>query len=115
MAERHARNFNPLITHLALLLIGAGFFIPFAWMISTSLKTNTVAMEFPPRLIPVPPNWGTFHDVITHPRFDFALYARNTLVIAALAVTGTTLASAVVAYGFAKVQFRGRSLLFGIM
>jgi multiple sugar transport system permease protein len=109
------RRANPWITHLALLLICAGFFIPFGWMISTSLKTSTTAMDFPPKLIPSPPNWKSFHDVVNHPRFDYALYARNTLVIAALAVTGTTLVSAFVAYGFAKVQFRGRSLLFGVM
>jgi multiple sugar transport system permease protein len=114
-AGRERDKMNSLVTHVALLLICAGFFIPFGWMLSTSLKSNTAAMEFPPRLIPSPPNWKTFHDVVVHPRFDFALYMRNTLVIAALAVTGTTLASAVVAYGFAKVQFRGRSLLFGIM
>jgi len=52
-------NTHPLITHFALLLIGAGFFIPFAWMLSTSLKSNTAAMEFPPKLIPVPPNFKT--------------------------------------------------------
>ncbi len=109
------RSTKPLITHLALLLIGAGFFIPFAWMVSTSLKSEKAAMEFPPKMIPAPPNWRTFHDVVNHPRFDFALFARNTLVIAAFAVIGTTLVSAFVAYGFAKIHFRGRSLLFGIM
>jgi multiple sugar transport system permease protein len=103
------------VTHLALVLIGAGFILPLAWMVSTSLKSSTEAMEFPPKLLPVPPYWQTYTDVLNHPRFDFALYARNTLVIAALAVTGTTLVSAFVAYGFAKVNFRGRSLLFGLM
>ncbi|CAN5884554.1 carbohydrate ABC transporter permease [soil metagenome] len=104
-----------LTTHLALLLICAGFIIPFAWMVSTSLKSSTEAMQFPPQLVPVPPHWKTYRDVLNHPRFDFALYARNTLLIAALAVAGTTLSSALVAYGFAKVRFRGRGLLFGLM
>jgi multiple sugar transport system permease protein len=36
-------------------------------------------------------------------------------VIAILVVLGTTLSSAIVAYGFARIQFRGRGLLFGIM
>jgi multiple sugar transport system permease protein len=95
--------------------MSAGFIIPFAWMISTSLKSNTEAMQFPPQLLPSPTHWSTYRDVLNHPRFDFALYARNTLIIAALAVTGTTLVSAFVAYGFAKVRFRGRGMLFGLM
>ena len=113
MARREERSW--LGTHLALLLICAGFVIPFVWMISTSFKTSSEALIFPPKLIPVPPNWQTYGDVWHHPRFDFPLYARNTLVIAALAVTGTTIASALVAYGFAKVRFRGRGVLFGLM
>lgn len=106
---------HALATHLALLLICAGFIVPFAWMVSTSLKTSTEAMDFPPRLIPNPPRWETYQRVLNHDRVDFPLFARNTLVIAVLAVTGTTLSSAVVAYGFSKVRFTGRGVLFAIM
>jgi multiple sugar transport system permease protein len=104
-----------LWTHLALILICAGFIIPFAWMVSTSLKTSTEAMQFPPKMIPSPPRWETYVKVLTYERVDFPLFARNTLIIAALAVTGTTLSSALVAYGFAKVRFRGRGVLFALM
>src|SRR5215204_4647277 len=88
-------------THAALLLICAGFVVPFAWMISTSLKTSSEAMIFPPKILPQPANWQTYQEVWHHPRFDYPLYARNTLVIAALAVIGTTISSAIAAYGFA--------------
>src|SRR5947207_10260109 len=104
-----------LSTHLALLLICAGFVVPFVWMISTSLKSSTDAMIFPPRLVPSPVHWETYAKVLNNERVDFPLFARNTLIIAALAVTGTTLASALVAYGFAKVRFRGRGALFALM
>jgi multiple sugar transport system permease protein len=102
-------------THAALVLFCVGFVVPFAWMVSTSLKTSGQAMMFPPQLVPRPVNTETYREVWHHPRFDFPLYARNTLVIAALAVTGTTISSALAAYGFAKVRFRGRGVLFGMM
>jgi multiple sugar transport system permease protein len=102
-------------THLALLLICAGFAVPFLWMVSTSLKTSTEAIAFPPKLIPNPIHFNGYTKVLTDERVDFPLFARNTLIIAALAVTGTTLSSAVVAYGFAKVRFRGRGVLFALM
>lgn len=110
-----ARTGQLLWTNAALLLICAGFLVPFAWMVSTSLKSSTEAMAFPPAFVPDPPRWQTYERVMNHERIDFVLCARNTLIIAALAVTGTTLSSAVVAYGFAKVRFRGRGVLFGLM
>jgi len=103
------------VTHLALLLICAGFILPLGWMISTSLKTNREAMLFPPKILPNPPNFDSYPQVLKHPRVDFPLFARNTVVVAGLAVIGTTFASAFVAYGFAKVRFRGRGVLFGMM
>jgi multiple sugar transport system permease protein len=109
------RRLPSLMTHLALIFICAGFIIPFAWMVSTSLKSSTEAMDFPPKMIPNPPRWNTYHRVLTHERVDFPLFARNTLIIAALAVAGTTLSSALVAYGFSKIRFRGRGPLFALM
>jgi multiple sugar transport system permease protein len=46
---------------------------------------------------------------------NFLLWTRNTLIIALLGVCGTTISSAVVAYGFSKIEFRGRGVLFAIM
>ncbi len=110
------------LSHLGLLLISVGFLLPLAWMISTSLKTLDKTMEFPPTFIPdhvetwkgtpIPQNYV---DVLTHPKIDFPRLARNTLIIAVLSVAGTTASSALVAYGFARIRFRGRGLLFAIM
>jgi len=114
--RRRARiKWNLLWTHVALLLICAGFAVPFLWMVSTSLKTSTEAIQFPPKVIPDPVRLDGYRKVLTDERVDFPLFARNTLIIAALAVTGTTLSSAVVAYGFAKIRFRGRGVLFALM
>jgi multiple sugar transport system permease protein len=114
-ATRRQKWIRLLMSHLALLLICAGFILPLAWMITTSLKTNRDAMRFPPTIIPNPPNWKSYPQVLNHPRVDFPLFARNTVVVAGLAVVGTTFVSAFVAYGFSKVKFRGRGLLFAMM
>jgi multiple sugar transport system permease protein len=115
-AARRTRGWpKRLVTHAALLLICAGFIMPLAWMISTSLKTNKESMQFPPTLVPNPPNFRSYPQVIRHERVDFPLFGRNTVVVATLAVIGTTFFSAFVAYGFAKVRFRGRGVLFGMM
>jgi multiple sugar transport system permease protein len=115
-ANRRLRiNWNLVAIQIGLLLVCAGMVLPFVWMLSTSLKTLDQAMEYPPRFAPHPWQPQNYRAVFTHPNFQMALYTRNTLIIAILSVAGTVLSSAIVAYGFAKIPFRGSGLLFGIM
>lgn len=57
----------------------------------------------------------TYRHVITDENTDVPLYLRNTLWIALLSVLGTTISSAVVAYGFSRVRWRGRGVAFIVM
>jgi multiple sugar transport system permease protein len=106
---------KPWLVHLTLLCVCVLFVAPFVWMVSTSLKTVDQVMKDPPVLIPRPMVPGNYWSVITHPKMDFPLFTRNTLIVATLCVIGTVLSSSIVAYGFAKVRFRGRGLLFALM
>jgi multiple sugar transport system permease protein len=45
----------------------------------------------------------------------FAMFTKNTLILAVLTVFGTTLSACLVAFGFARIQFPGREALFGLM
>ena len=105
-----------------LLLVCVGYIFPFVWMLSTSLKTNEKAMANPPQWIPTQVEWHNstplpenYWRVITHDKMDFPLYTRNTLWIAVLSIIGTALSSSLVAYGFAKIKFKGRTGLFVLM
>jgi len=106
---------DALISHIGLILICASFLLPFGWLVSTSLKSSSQTVAFPPEMIPHPVMWENYKTVLTDERVDFPLFARNTLIVAALSVTGTTISSAIVAYGFARIKFKGRGLLFALM
>jgi multiple sugar transport system permease protein len=110
-----ARTSDVILFHLGLLCVCAAFLLPFVWMLSTSLKTLEQTSENPPRFTPAPWQPNNYLQVFRHPNFWMATYTRNTLIVAFLSVAGTTLSSAVVAYGFARIPFRGRGLLFAIM
>ena len=58
---------------------------------------------------------GNYARVLANPKLDFPLLTRNTLIIAVLSVLGTTISSSIVAYGFARIKFRGNGALFGLM
>jgi multiple sugar transport system permease protein len=100
---------------LAIMMICVGYLLPFVWMLSTSLKRVDKTMTDTPNLIPRPFQPDNYWKVIVSDKVNFPLYTRNTLIIAAFTVAGTTLSSAIVAYGFARIRFRGRGLLFGLM
>ena len=114
--RRDRRRHGPVaVALLGTVIVCAGFLLPFVWMISTSLKTIDKTMAYPPQLLPRPVAVGNFARVWTSDKVDFPLCTRNTLVVAALTVAGTTLSSAVAAYGFAKLRFAGRGPLFAVM
>ena len=114
-SQRLRKNVARVLTHMALIAICTTAIIPFLWMVSTSLKTPVAAVATPPQWIPHPIQWHNYADVLYTGTAHFLLWTRNTLIIAILGVGGTVISSALVAYGFAKIPFRGNSLLFGIM
>jgi multiple sugar transport system permease protein len=103
------------MTHIGLVLVCIGFLMPVVFMISTSFKARDRVMTATPEFIPDPFRPQNYKEVLTDPKFNFLLYARNTVLIAVLTVVGTTLSSALVAYGFARIKFRGRGVLFAVM
>jgi multiple sugar transport system permease protein len=106
---------DKLLAHLGLILVCAGFLLPFAWLLTTSLKTGQEAVAFPPTVLPHPVMWSNYEHVLHDPRVDFVRATRNTLIVAALTVSGTLVSSSLVAYGFARINFKGRGPLFALM
>jgi ABC-type glycerol-3-phosphate transport system permease component len=96
-----------------LLLVLAGFtLLPLVWMLSTALKEPGNLFLQPPQWIPDPPRWRNFSDVFS--TWPFFTYLKNTLLITGLNILGVTLSSALVAYGFTHLRWRGRDFCFGL-
>ncbi|NCW27454.1 MAG: carbohydrate ABC transporter permease, partial [Verrucomicrobia bacterium] len=95
------------------LLVGLGclFSLPFFWMVSTSLKPLRETMKMPPVWLPLPPQWQNYPDAMAA-MGPFWLYTANSFFLASLNVLGTVLSSALVAYGFSRLNWKGRDGLF---
>jgi multiple sugar transport system permease protein len=102
-----------IATYAALIALGALYLLPLLWMIATSLKTGPQAIANPPTLIPSPIIWGNYPKALT--QIDFPLALRNSLVYAVPAVVGTVFSCSLVAYGFARINWPGRDLLFIVL
>ncbi|MCE7989962.1 MAG: carbohydrate ABC transporter permease [Caldilinea sp. CFX5] len=105
---------NHALTYLALTLIAILYALPFLWLITTSLKPLNQVFSDPIRWIPEPVAWENYREALTSDAFPFALLLRNTLFYTITSTFGVVISSAVVAYGFARLEFWGRNTLFGI-
>lgn len=87
---------------------------PFLWLLSTALKSSTENIfAYPPVFIPAHPTLDNFFRV-----FDsqpFFIYLKNSLIVAALSVTLNLLFASLAAYPLARMQFKGRNFIFGVL
>lgn len=99
--------------HLVLLACAAAFILPFAWMLSISLKTNQQIVRYPPEWVPNPVRWANYADALR--AIPLLQYAGNTAIIAFFAVVGAVVSNTVVAYGFSRMEWPGRDALFVVV
>jgi len=110
-AKRWAYSSLPI--HAALLAGSVLFLFPLVWMISTSLKPIDQTMTMPPQWIPHPVQWENYLAAVRY--IPFFTYARNTILIAVLGTFGTVLSSSIVAYGFSRIEWKGRDTVFIVL
>lgn len=98
----------------AVLLLGTLIvLLPFIYMLSTSFKPHTFVLELPPRIIPSQPTIDNYVRALS--ANNFGRYFLNSLIVASSATVITIILSALLAYGFARYQFPGSTLLFYLM
>lgn len=88
------------------------FLFPMFWAVMSALKTPADMYAFPPVVIPAHPRAYNFVEAFTD--FPFATWYQNTLEVVLLATLGTVASACLVAYGFARFDFRFKNLIFGI-
>ena len=109
--RRHLQERAGKVFVFALLILGTIVTtLPFAWLVSTSLKSQAQVFTYPPEWIPDPILWSNYREALT--AFPFGKYVRNTLIISGFNVVGTLLTASLAAYGFARLRFSGRDFLF---
>ena len=107
---RWRRLSGSVVIYGLLLVLGAAFALPFVWLATTSLKTEANAYVIPPNLIPNPLIWENYQVAI----FGFPLLRSTavTMYILVGAMVGTLLTASLTAFGFARLRFPGRDVLF---
>ncbi len=114
-SKRLARTRNELLYQLFMLALGLVMIYPILWMVASSFKPNGEifgnASIIPGKLM--------LDNYVRGWRFvgriTFTTFYGNSLFYVSLATIGTVFSSAVVAFGFARIRFRGRNFWFVCM
>lgn len=107
------RDWKILFAYIIVSFFAIFFVLPFYWMVTTALKQSDQVFAIPIVWWPKPIEFDNF--VKAWRSAPFGIFFKNTLIVTCTSVIGTVLASAFTAYGFARVKFPGRDLLFVFM
>ena len=110
---RRSYMITKLFTYFFLILGAVIMIFPFVWMILTSFKTVPESMQIPPDILPKQVNSDNFKEAIAS--LPFGNLYLNTILMVFFRVVCAVLFSSMAGYAFAKLKFRGKKLLFGIV
>lgn len=96
--------------YILLIMGGLVMIVPFAWMISTSLKSGQYVLSMPPQLIPNPATLDSYRRIFELYPIGRMLF--NSLFVAGLTTIGQLITCSMAAYAFARLKFRGHNFVF---
>ena len=89
------------------------FMIPLLWMLSTSLKGRMEIFAWPPTWIPSDPQWQNYADAFA--KYPLGRFMLNSAFLVIVNIIGELISVPIIAYGFARLRFPGKRILFILM
>lgn len=105
------RSIGKTFIYAALILITVTMSVPFLWMLSASIKTNTEVFKVTPfQFIPDNPQWSNYVEIWT--KIPLAKFVGNTVFLTIIVTMLQMLTSSFAAYAFSKLNFKHKNKLF---
>lgn len=111
--SRFVESIKGISLYTFILVAAIAFLVPVFWMVSTSLKTRTEVYSYPPQWISQPVMWQNYIEAWNS--LPMITFFKNSAIVSLGTVIGLLISCSLVAYGFARLRFRGRDLLFIVM
>lgn len=110
---RLRKRVNTVLTYVLISAVALVAIFPILWAISSAFKTPQQQYQWPPRLIPWPIYFGNFSRLFEE--MKMGRYLLNSTFVSFCSMVGMCIASSLGAYAFARLRFRGRDFLFGVL
>lgn len=106
------KRLDSIVFYIVASTIGFLIIIPFFWMISTAIKTQTAIFTYPIEWIP---SKVTFENFVTlFQRFPFVRVILNSVIISVFYTFISLVSCSMAAFAFAKIKFKGSGVLLKI-
>ena len=101
------------IFHFFICLFGFICLYPLLWLVASSFKQHAYVFATAHSLIPYPFTSGNYpRGWAGFARITFTTFWRNSIYISVFVTVAATLSSSFIAFGFARLKFRGRNFWF---
>lgn len=107
------KNTTTILTYIALVIGAVIMVFPFVWMLLTAFKTNAEVMQIPPTILPSNWNMSSFAKALD--LLPFGRLYLNTALMIFLRVVCAVVFCSMAGYAFAKLEFKGKNLLFTLI
>ena len=104
------RRVGRVAGYAVLIVAALGLFTPFVWMVLSSLKTSNEVFSVPVTWFPEIFVWSNYVEIWT--QSDMLTWIRNTMFLSIVVTFLQVLTGSFAAYGFARIRFPGRDVLF---
>ena len=110
---RLRKRVNTVLTYVLISAVALVAIFPILWAISSAFKTPQQQYQWPPQLLPWPIYFGNLSRLFEV--MPMGRYLINSTFISIWSMVGMCIASSLGAYAFARLRFRGRDFLFGVL
>lgn len=110
MKSKKNKITSKVILYVVLIIIAFIMLLPFAWMLSSSIKYNRDIFIFPIKWIPAEPQWSNYIRIWT--KIPLLTFIKNSAKLTIIVTLLQLLTSSFAAYAFAKLDFKGKNALF---
>ena len=107
------KTIQKLVAYIVVYLCAVIMILPFLWMLSTSFKSPTEIFAVPIRWIPEVVNLDNYRAALKG--FPFWQFVGNSVTVTLGMIVGQLVTSIFAAYAFARLQFKGKNLLFLVL
>lgn len=111
--RRKTVSFGRVLIYATLIFVAFATLLPFFWMLSTSFKPERGIFIMPPQWIPRPFTLENYAQVLESTKLARSLF--NSAFVALTSTLGEILTSTLAGFAFARMRFRGRNLIFGLL
>lgn len=108
------KTISQIVIYVVLAIMSVIMIVPFLWMVLTAFKTVAETMQVDPFvLVPKVWQWENFKKVVE--AMDFVKLYVNTLLMILLRVVCAVVTSSLAGYAFARLNFKGKNFMFGLV